>query len=145
MLARMRNGFAPLMQLQNEMNQWFENIFEDAPAQRGYGARYPGVNVWEEGDAAYVEAELPGLSMDEIEVLVTGNEVTINGERKLAEPENATYQRRERASGRFSRTLTMPWAVDPDHVEAKLHEGVLTVKLPRSESCKPRKIQVLSA
>lgn len=142
MLARVMDGFAPLMRLHEEMNRLFEDFFQDMPTLRRYGADYPGVNVWEDEDNAYLEAELPGLSMDDIEVLVSGNEVTINGERKLEEMPEARYQRRERASGRFSRTLTLPWEIDADHVEAKLQDGVLTVRLPRSPSAKPKKIPV---
>jgi len=145
MLARMMNQFTPLMRLQDEMNRLFENFFEDAPALRGYAAGYPGVNLWEDGDAAYVEAELPGLSMEDIEVTVTGNEVTLSGERKIADWKDASYHRRERASGRFSRVLTLPWEIDADKVEAKLHDGVLTIKLPKCESCKPKKVKVLTA
>jgi len=142
MLARMMNDVAPLMRLQDDMNRLFESFFEDAPALRGYGAGYPGVNLWEDGDTARVEAELPGLSMDDIEVFVTGNELTINGERKIAAPENASYHRRERAPGRFSRVLTLPWEIDAEKVEAKLHDGVLSITLPKCESCKPKKVEV---
>lgn len=144
MLARMMNDSSPILRLQ-EMNRIFESLFEDAPAARGYAVGYPGLNLWQNGDTAYVEAELPGLSMDEIEVLVTGDELSINGERKIAGPENAQYHRRERASGRFSRVLTLPWAIDAEKVEAKLHDGVLTVTLPKSESAKPKKVKVLTA
>src|SRR3954466_76745 len=113
MMTRMTNdSFAPLMQLQGEVNRLFDSLFEDAPALRGYAAGYPGVNLWEDGDAAYVEAELPGMSMDDIEVLVTGNELTLNGERKIADWTDASYHRRERAGGRFSRVLTLPWEID---------------------------------
>jgi len=147
MLARTMNDFAPLMRLQGNVNRLFESFFEDAPQSRGYGAGYPGLNLWEDGDTARVEAELPGLGMDDIEIYVTGNELTIGGERKsaAAAPEQAAYHRRERAAGRFARTLTLPWDVDADKVEAKLHNGVLTVSLPKCESCKPKKVKVLSA
>jgi len=146
MLARTMNDFAPLMRLQDGMNRWFENFFEDVPQLRGHAAGYPGLNLWEDGDTARVEAELPGLGMDDIEIYVQGNQLTVSGERKAAsEPGEAVYHRRERAAGRFSRTLTLPWEVDADRVEAKLHNGVLTVTLPKCESCKPRKVKVLSA
>jgi len=146
MLARTMNDFAPLARLHEDMNRWFENFFEDVPQLRGYAAGYPGLNLWEDGDAARVEAELPGLGMDDVEIYVTGNELRIEGERKFAAaPGQAAYRRRERAAGRFSRTLTLPWEVDADKVEAKLHNGVLTVTLPKCESCKPRKVKVLSA
>jgi HSP20 family protein len=146
MLARTMNDFSPLMRLQDEMNRLFENFFEDVPQQRGYATGYPGVNLWEDGDTAYVEAELPGLSMEDIEILVTGNELTINGERKMSSvPQDSTLHRRERAVGRFARTMTLPWEIEADKVEAKFHNGVLTVTLPKCESCKPKKVKVLSA
>jgi HSP20 family protein len=142
MLARMMNDFAPLMRLQDEMNHLLESFFEDAPAVRGFAAGYPSINLWEEGDIAYVEAELPGMNMDEIEIYVTGNELTISGERKIDQQESAGYQRRERPQGRFSRVLTLPWDVYAEKVQARLLNGVLTVTLPKCESCKPRKIEV---
>jgi len=145
MLTRMMNDFAPLFRLHNEMNRWMENFFEDAPAVRPYGAAYPALNTWEDGDNAWVEAELPGLGLEDIEVLVNGGEVTINGERKLGEPQGATWHRRERSHGRFSRTLTLPWDVDADKVHATLRDGVLTVQLPKAETAKPKKVKVLSA
>jgi len=146
MLTRMTNDFAPLFRLHNEMNRWMESFFEDAPAAaRPYGAAYPALNTWEDGDNAWVEAELPGLGLEDIEVLVNGGEVTITGERKLGDPQGATWHRRERSHGRFSRTLTLPWDVDADKVRATLRDGVLTVQLPKAEAAKPRKVKVLGA
>jgi HSP20 family protein len=142
MLARMMNDFAPLMRLQNEMNHLFESFFDDLPAARGYAATYPALNLWEDADVAYVEAELPGLGMDDVEIYVTGNDLTIAGQRKIDKPQGASYFRQERPSGQFSRSLTLPWEIDADKVQAKLHDGVLTVTLPKCESCKPKKIQV---
>ena len=157
MLSRMTNdfgtsfggsfssGFAPLMRLHNEMNRLFESVFDDLPAGRPYAAGWPALNTWEDGDNAYVEAELPGLSMDDLEVYVTGDQLTIRGERKIADPQDGSWHRRERSQGRFSRTVALPWEIDPDHVEAKLQDGVLTVRLPKCEACKPKKVKVLSA
>src|SRR5687768_6828123 len=145
MLTRMMNDFAPLFRLHNEMNRWTEGFFDDAPVARPYGPAYPALNTWEDADNAWVEAELPGLGLDDIEVLVNGGEVTINGQRKLGEPEGAAWHRRERSHGRFSRTLTLPWDVDADKVHAALHDGVLTVQLPKAETAKPRKVKVTSA
>jgi HSP20 family protein len=143
MLARMTEW--PLMRLQDQMNRLFEDFFQDMPATRGYSAGYPGINLWQDGDAAYAEAELPGMTMDQIEVLVSGSDVTINGHRQISEMSDATYHRRERGTGQFSRTFSLPWEIDADHVEAKFRDGVLTVKLPKAESAKPKKVKVLSA
>jgi len=152
MLTRMMNDFAPLFRLQNEMNRWMENFFEDAPAVRPYGSRYPALNTWEDGDHAYVEAELPGMSIDDLDVSVLGNQVRIAGERRIgpkdgepAQDDKATWLVRERAQGAFAKELTLPWQVDAEKVEAHLRDGVLTVKLPKTESAKPKKVKLLTA
>ena len=145
MLTRMTNDFAPLFRLQNEMNRLFEDFFEDVPATRPYGRQYPAMNLWEDGDAAYVESELPGLTLEDLDVTVRGNELTLAGERKIAEQKEVNWHRRERGYGRFTRTLQIPWEIDADKVEATLRDGVLTVKLPKAESAKPRKVKVLTA
>jgi len=141
----MYNTSSPLMQLQNEMNRLFEDYFEEAPGTRPFAGGYPTVNVWEDGDAAWLEAELPGMNMNDIEIFVTANEVTINGNRNLPEQPQASWHRRERLQGRFTRMLTLPWEVNADKVEARFQDGVLTVKLPKSEASKPKKIAVQGA
>jgi HSP20 family protein len=138
-------GIAPLMRLHDEMDRMFEGFFEDLPPARPYARAWPALNTWEDADGAWIEAELPGLGMDDVELLVSGADVTINGERKAQDPKGAAWYRRERSHGRFSRTLTLPWPIDADKVEAKLQDGVLTIRLPRSESTKPKKVKVLSA
>ena len=145
MIARMFNDFAPLLRLHHDMNRMFEDFFQDMPTRRPYGRTYPAMNLWEDGDAAYVETELPGLTLDDLDVSVRGNEVTIAGARKIAEHKDAAWHRRERAYGDFTRTLQIPWEIDADKVEATFRDGVLTVRLPKSESAKPKKVKVLTA
>ena len=146
MLARLlKTTHSPLFRLHDEMDRLVEGFFQDMPGARPYGAAYPALNTWQDGDFAYVEAELPGLTIDDVEVYVLGNEITLSGERKLEEGEGAAWHRRERSQGRFSRTLALSWDIDPDKVEARLQDGVLTVRLPKSESAKPKKIKVLTA
>jgi HSP20 family protein len=145
MASRFTNDLSPLARLQDEIGDVFGNMFEDALGSRGYAATYPGLNIWEDGDTAYVEAELPGMTLNDVEVTVTGNQLTLKGERKIADPDGGTLRRRERSQGAFARTLTLPWEVDTEHVEATLHDGVLTIKLPKSESAKPRKVKVQAA
>ena len=143
------SAVAPLLRLHGklngDMNRMLGGFFDGgaAPDLRPYGAAYPAMNTWEDGDSAYVEAELPGLGMDDVEVLVSGSDVTIGGERKIEVAEGASWHRRERAQGRFTRTLSLPWEIDADKVEARLVDGVLTVRLPRCEACKPKKIKVV--
>lgn len=145
MLARMTNDYSPLARLQSEMNRLFEGFFEDGPSLRPFSQDYPGVNVWEDGDTAYLEAELPGMSLHDLEVYVTGNQITLSGERKISDQPQASWHRRERTPGRFSRILTLPWDIDAEKVQAKLHDGVLMITLPKCESCKPKKVKVQPA
>jgi HSP20 family protein len=137
--------FAPLwsqlQQLQGEMNRLFERWA--GPGNALGAAGDPAVNVWEDGEHLRVEAELPGLDLKDLEIYVTGgNQLTLQGERKPPVPGKGAWHRQERNFGRFVRTLTLPYPVNPDKVEARLENGVLEVKLAKHESAKPRKIAV---
>ncbi|NLX13271.1 MAG: Hsp20/alpha crystallin family protein [Phycisphaerales bacterium] len=105
-------------------------------------ARFPALNIWEDGEALYAEAELPGVSPQDLEVYAVGNELTIKGRRGTALEEGACYHRRERGTGEFTRVVTLPVEVDAEKVEAALKNGVLTVTLPKADEVKPRKIAV---
>lgn len=106
---------------------------------------FPPVNAWEDEKAIYVEAELPGFSQDQIEIQMTGEELTLSGSREDATPENGTFLRRERRMGRFNRVIHVPGETDSDTVSATLRDGVLRVTLPKSPAAQPRKIAVTSA
>jgi HSP20 family protein len=134
-----------LQQLQSEMNRLFRNWGEEG--FRGLGAAsFPPVNVWEEGDAVHVEAELPGMRLEDLEIYVTGNDqLTLKGERKPPDVgKGAVQHRQERGFGSFVRVLPLPFPVDSSHVEARLENGVLRLQLPKHEAAKPRKIVVKS-
>jgi HSP20 family protein len=130
-----------LQDLQGEMNRLFDRWGTSTGL---WGApTFPALNVWEESDQVLVEAELPGLDLKDLEIYVTGgNQLTLKGERKPLALEKGVWHRRERSFGSFSRTLTLPFPVDPEKVEAKLENGVLLVRLAKHESARPRKIQV---
>ena len=103
----------------------------------------PPVNVWEDGDAFHLEAELPGMSQEQVHVAVTNrNQVTIQGERRFEEDGKGRWHRRERGFGRFQRVLRLPLPVDADKVEAKLEDGLFRVTLPKGEEARPRRIAV---
>jgi HSP20 family protein len=102
---------------------------------------FPLMNVTEAKENYYVRAELPGLKADELDISVTGDTLSISGERKLpAEDEKAQYHRREREAGRFSRIVSLPGRIDTGKVEAHCTDGVLTVVLPKAEEAKPKQI-----
>ena len=118
----------------------------------GFGARpatppsFPAMNVWTGDDTAVITAEVPGVSADEIEISVVGETLTLSGERK-EEPqaESVRYHRRERGCGQFSRSIELPFRADANKVEATFAKGILTIRLPRAEADKPRKIVVRAA
>jgi len=131
-----------LNQFQQEMNRVFDRWGD---GRNSLAPAYPAVNAWEEGETLRVEAELPGLNLEDLEIFVTGqNQLTIKGERKVAVPEGSVQHRQERGFGNFVRTLTLPFPVDDAKVEARLENGVLSIVLPKHEAAKPRRIAVKS-
>ena len=135
----------PVVRFRGDMDRLFDNFFEDFPAARPFGRRtFPAINVWEEGDRLYAEVEVPGLSMEDLEVFVQGDELSVKGERKDVEAEGVTYHRRERGVGKFGRVLHLPVEIDADKVAATLRHGVLTITLPKAQAVLPRKIEVKS-
>ncbi|MCF8024575.1 MAG: Hsp20/alpha crystallin family protein [Desulfobacteraceae bacterium] len=105
---------------------------------------FPLINLTEKKDAYILRAELPGIQADDLDIQTTGRNITISGERKIEADQNATYHRRERQAGRFSRALTLPGDIDRDKIEASLKNGVLTVTAPKSEKAKARQIEIKS-
>src|SRR3990172_3685700 len=107
---------------------------------------FPPVNVWEEGDCFYAEAELPGVDPKEIEIEVVGNVLTLRGEKKHErEEEGKGFHYVERRYGGFNRNIELPISVDSEKVSAAYKNGVLTVTLPKHPESKPKRIAVRSA
>lgn len=120
----------------------FDRLFEGLPARLSLGEPNPPLNVWEESDAFFVEAEVPGLTREQLNIEVTHRDrVTLSAERAAAEGE-CRWHRRERGFGAFQRTIKLPAPVDADKVEARLEDGVLTLTLPKAEEARPRRIAV---
>jgi HSP20 family protein len=124
---------------QDEMNSLFDarnDLF------RGFNA-FPAINVWTNSDGAKVQVEVPGVSLDDVQLSLVADTLTISGERKPHEDSSeSTLLRQERLSGKFSRTLELPFPIESGKVEATLDNGILTISLPRAEDDKPRKIQI---
>ena len=131
-----------MQNLQDEMNRLFSRWGDWSEFSEEI-ATFPPLNVWEEEDAYNVEAELPGLTMKDLEIHVTGqNQLTIKGQRSDGAPQKAVQHRQERQFGKFVRSLALPSPVDDNKVDARLENGVLTIRLPKHERAKPRKIPV---
>jgi HSP20 family protein len=104
---------------------------------------FPLMNVTEDKGNYYVRAELPGFKAEDLDISVTGEALSISGERKLqGEDEKAQYHRRERESGKFSRIVNLPAQMDTTKVEARCADGILTVTMPKSEAAKPKQIAI---
>lgn len=116
-------------------------------ATSGPRARHvsPPVAIWETEDGFEVDVEVPGVSADDLDVSVHGKRVTLKGERKAAQRENATMLRQEWGAYEFERTFELPVDIDGQGLEAKLDQGILHLTLPKSPGHKPQKVKVLPA
>jgi HSP20 family protein len=140
-----RYGPQPLGRLRDEMDRMLWGLYRAADG--GGGAQpdvqvNPLINVWEAEDRIFVEAELPGVKQDDLDISVVNDELSIKGQRKEEVEAESVYHRRERSTGTFMRVLQLPVEVDADRVTATLTDGVLLVELPKSEAARPRKIEV---
>jgi HSP20 family protein len=96
------------------------------------------------GPSIVIQANLPGVKPEEVNITVTGNTLTIKGSlEERNEFQGANYLRRERRTVSFSRSLTLPIAVDAEHGEARFKNGVLTLTLPKSETVRPKNIKIV--
>jgi len=128
-------------ELQREMDRLFHDFLGAGPLGEGT-ATFPPLNVWEDAETVTVEAEVPGMKLENLEILIQGNELTIKGRRELTSEDGAVFHRRERGIGEFARLLTLPVAVDAERVEATLKDGVLRVVMPKAQDARTRKIVV---
>ncbi len=129
----------------NDLRREMDRLFQDWMPGDGNFFRpsvFPAVNVWESGDTLYAEAEIPGVTMEDIEVSVVGDELSIKGTRKPMPEGDYTFHRQERGTGEFCRFVTLPMPVNAEKVEAVLKDGVLSITLPKAEEAKPKKINV---
>jgi len=123
--------------LQREMDRLFEDFF-----RRG-GLMRPSVDVVETDDTVVVKAELPGMEPKDVDISVSGDKLTIKGERKAEKEEKGkTFYRMERCYGSFSRTIELPASVEADKAKADYKNGVLEITLPKTEQVKAKKIPI---
>ena len=133
----------PFNALRRELDRAFNDVFGGWNGlSLGRPPSFPAINLWEDGECLYAEAEIPGVGMHDLEILAVGNELTIKGQRKALEGENFTYHRQERGTGEFTRVITLPAEVNAAKVEATLRDGVLTIVMPKAEAARARKIPV---
>lgn len=115
------------------------------PASWSVPRGVPSVNLYETGGGYVLTVPLPGLSPDEVELSITGETLTLRGERRRPEGVGEeSYRRQERVLGRWTRTITLPGRVESDRIAATFVHGLLTVTIPKAEVVAPRQINVKS-
>ena len=133
--------------LQSEVNRLFNTVF-DSPGgtvpNGGTMRRWmPAMDLLETEDHFVLRADLPGMSEEDVNIELEDSTLTISGERKTEhQQEGDGYYRVERATGSFSRSLTLPKGVDPEAVSARFDRGVLEVRIPKPAERKPRRISI---
>jgi HSP20 family protein len=134
----------PFQELQREMGRLFERL--DPIQSKRQSHRYPPLNLYDAADRYILSVQLPGMAPSDIELTITGETLTLCGERKRAEDvKEDGYRRQERPMGRWSRTITLPDRVESTQVGASFADGILTVTFPKAEGSQPRQITVTAA
>jgi HSP20 family protein len=103
---------------------------------------FPPINVFQQGDDLLAIVELPGIDKRELKIQAKENIIRISGRKSVDYPEGVSVHRRERVSGEFDRTLSLPIQLDPDGIQAEFRDGILALFLPRAEHDKPRTIGI---
>ena len=131
----------PFHEIQREMGRLFESL---EPLQSWRLSRqFPALNLYDAGDRYVLTAPVPGMVPEELDLSITGETLTLRGERKRADGvSDESYRRQERPLGRWTRAVTLPDRVDVTQVSASYAQGVLTVALPKADSARPRQISV---
>ena len=132
--------FRELRRLQGEMDRLAGTFAPTAGLTAAGG--FPAVNLYAGRDGIAVVAELPGVAKEDLDVQAHRDTLTLRGTRRPAAEREDAYHRRERRSGAFTRTVQLPYRVDPERVEARLEDGVLRLSLGRPEEDKPRRIEI---
>ena len=142
-VKKRERGLNPLSQLHEEMDELFGNFFEDWPMSLSGRNRWPAVDVAENKDEFIVKAEVPGCRAEDIDISVHDSRLTISGEKKQEKEEQEKgYYHFERSYGTFRRQLNLGSEVDPDKIEATCKDGVLSIRLPKTEKTKAVKVKI---
>jgi HSP20 family protein len=133
----------PLESIRGEMEDLFSRTFGERADLWAVDRITPSLDLSETDGALEVRMDIPGMEAKDIDIQVNANVLTVSGERKEEREEKGkTYHRVERRVGAFSRSVTLPCPVKEDAVDAQYKNGILTIKLPKTEEAKTRKITV---
>ena len=125
------------------LDRLFEDFMSPAPMRPDWASLSPAVDVVETADAYVFRADLPGLDSKDVKVTISGDTLSLRGERKREEKQSeGTLHRVERSYGSFERAFTLGMPVRPDQVKASYRDGVLEIHVPKADEAKPREIEV---
>lgn len=140
--------FRDMMTLRHSMDRLFDDAFQSMDARNGGNGSSMfslALDVSENENEYVVKASVPGIAEEDLEITLDNHVLTIGGEFKSEEEsEDVRYHLRERRYGKFSRSITLPAAVNEESIEANFENGVLTVHVPKAEEAKPKRIAVRS-
>jgi HSP20 family protein len=134
--------FGEMARWERDMERMLGNFFTGSGS---LATREPNLDLdlYEEKDQIVVKAEMPGFTKDDIQISIADNALTIKGEKKKEEEDSGKdYYRSERVYGAFTRILALPAEINPDKVQATFKNGVLEIRLPKSEDAKKKEIKV---
>ena len=134
--------FDALLRLQEGLQRAFDRPVERWGWERSTRGVFPPVNVFRKRDGYVVRLEVPGLTAENLTVETEGNTLTVSGKRDTGAVATESVHRRDRRSGEFSRSLQLPDDLDLEAATASYERGILTIRVPRSESSKPRRIEI---
>lgn len=135
--------FRELRSLQDEVNRLFSSSFSRGDNELMRGAWSPNVDIFENKDQIVLEAELPGIKADDVDISIENNILTIHGERKFEKKdEGDNFHRVERSYGSFTRSFTLPPTVSSENARAEFENGILRLTLAKREEAKPRRIEI---
>lgn len=129
-----------LFSFQRELERFSgRNIFGTSTFSSGIA---PAVNLFEQKDDLVLTAELPGVNPKDVKIELNNGILTLSGEKKDDSPEGVSYHRSERGSGTFSRSIQLPYKVNPEKASADFKDGILVVKISKADEVKPRQIEI---
>lgn len=137
--------FRDLRSLQDEMNRLFSSTFTrgGSDEQMFGGAWNPNVDIYENKDNIVLEAELPGIKPEDVNISIENNILTLSGERRFEKKdESDNFHRVERGYGSFTRSFTLPPTVSAENAAAEFDNGILRLTLAKREEAKPRRIEI---
>jgi HSP20 family protein len=136
--------FSDLVTLRDAMDRLFEDSFvRMRPLAAVLGGEALALDVYETADSVVVKTSVPGVKPEDLDITITGGTLTIKGETEVEDKvEKGNYIRQERRHGSFERSLQLPDGLVTDKAEATFRDGVLTLKVPKSEAAKPKTIKV---